>query len=65
MRGWAVLDYNAGYEAGRFVSVDWELHGSIGSHALFAKSVFHYVSHVPPTYFSLNLSLPSLSTPFL
>lgn len=52
------------YELGRCVLLDWELHGSMGSHALTAKSVFHYVSIVPPTYFSLNLSLPSLFTPF-
>lgn len=55
---------DADYELGRFVLLDWELHGSMGSHALSAKSVFHYVSLVPPTYFSLNLSLPSLFTPF-
>lgn len=36
----------------------------MGSHALLAKSVFHYVSHVPPTYLRLDLSLPSLSTPY-
>lgn len=52
------------YELGRCVLLDWELHGSMGSHALTAKSAFHYVSIVPPTYFSLNLSLPSLFTPF-
>lgn len=27
------------YELGRFVLLDWELHGSMGSHALSAKSV--------------------------
>lgn len=55
---------DAGYELGRFVLLDGELHGSMGSHALAAKSVFHYVSLVPPTFLSRNLSLPSLSTPF-
>lgn len=52
------------YELARFVLLDWEPCGSMGSHALSAKSVFHHVSLVPPTYPSLNLSLPSLFTPF-
>lgn len=53
---------DAEYDPGRFVLLDGELHGSMGSHALSAKSVFHYVCLVPPTFLSLNL--PSLSTPF-
>lgn len=55
---------DAEYELGRFVLLDWELHGSMGSHAL-PLSVFHYISLVPPSSLSLNLSLPSLSLPFL
>lgn len=53
------------YEVSRFVLLDRELHGSMGSHALSTKSVFHYVPVVPPTYSRLNLCLPSLSLPFL
>lgn len=53
---------DAEYDPDRFVLLDGELHGSMGSHALSAKSVFHYVCLVPPTFLSLNL--PSLSTPF-
>lgn len=60
---------DAVYELGRFVLLDWELHGSMGSHALslalsLSLSLFHYVSLVPPTFLSLNLSLSSLFTPF-
>lgn len=53
------------YELSRFVLLDRELHGSMGSHALSTKSVFNYVPVVPPTYSRLNLCLPSLSLPFL
>lgn len=60
MEDWAVLEY----ELGRFALLDWELHGSSGSHAL-PLSVFYCVSLVPPSSLSLSLSFPTLSNPFL
>lgn len=38
------------YELGRFALLHWELHGSLGSHAL-SLSVFYCVSLVPPLVF--------------
>lgn len=67
MRDWAVVYQTMNLNRGRFVLVDWELHGSMGSHAFLAKSAFHCLPHVPSTYLSLDLSLlpfHSLRRPF-